>query len=138
MSLKSRAIIAASVVALALPAEALAAYTTSSVNLRTGPGTGYGIVTTIPGGVGVGMGSCVPGWCQVNYAGYSGWVATVYLGDAGQPAYAPAPAYAPPPAYEPAPAYAYPPPAYPYYSPYYYGPSFGFYFGGGHPWHHHW
>ena len=135
MSLRSLAIIAGSAIALSLPAEALAATTTSSVNLRSGPGTTYGIVTTIPGGVGVGVGNCVPNWCQVNYAGYSGWVATLYLANAGQPGYAPPPAY-PPPAYD----YPPPPPVYPYYAPYYsYGPSFGFYFGGGgHPWHHHW
>ena len=133
MSVRSLAIIVGSAAALTLPAEAYAAYTTSSVNLRTGPGTGYGIVTTIPGGVGVGVGSCVPSWCQVNYAGFSGWVATTYLANVGQPSYAPPPAY-PPPAY----AYPPPPPAYPYYTPYnYYGPSFGFYFGG-HPGHHHW
>jgi hypothetical protein len=132
MSLKSLAIIAGSAIALILPAEAFAAYTTGSVNLRTGPGTGYGIITTIPGGAAVGVGSCVPSWCQVNYAGFNGWVSTALLGDVGQPAYPPPPAYVPPPAY----AYA-PPPVYPYYAPYYYGPSFGFYFGG-HPWHHHW
>jgi len=133
MSLRSLAIVAGSAIALTLPAEALAAYTTGSVNLRTGPGTGYGIVTTIPGGVGVGVGSCMPSWCQVNYAGFSGWVATTYLANVGQPTYAPPPAYGPP-AY----AYAPPPPVYPYDAPYYYGaPSFWFYFGG-HPWHHHW
>ena len=40
MSLRSLAIVAGSAIALTLPAEALAAYTTGSVNLRTGPGTG--------------------------------------------------------------------------------------------------
>jgi len=137
MGLRSFAFAGGMAVALALPVQALAAYTTGSVNLRSGPGTGYGIVTTLPGGVAVGVGSCVPGWCQASYSGLNGWIAAAYLGGVGQPAYVAPPVYAYPPP---------PPPAYPYYAPYYGGgyggyggyggPTFGFYFGGGH--HHHW
>jgi SH3-like domain-containing protein len=127
MSHRVLAIAVCAAASLVLPAEALAAYTTTSVNLRAGPGTGYAPVATIPAGSPIGVGSCSPGWCQVSYAGLNGWVAAGYI--AGQPVYAPPPAYYPPP----------PPPAYyPYYGPYFYGPSFGFYFGGGHGWHHHW
>jgi uncharacterized protein YraI len=128
MSLRSFAIAAGTAIALTLPVQALAAYTTGTVNLRSGPGTGYGVIVTIPAGAPVGVQSCVPSWCQVSYAGFNGWMSAAFLGNEGGPAYV-----------YPPDADAYPtalPPPYPYYPPYSYGgPSFGFYFGG--PWHHH-
>ena len=60
-----------------------AAYTASSVNLRSGPGTGYGIILTLPPGAFVAVHYCQPSWCSVTAAGYDGWVAASYIGGGG-------------------------------------------------------
>ena len=57
-------------VALAVPAAAEAAYTDSSVNLRNGPGTEYGIIVTLPAGAYVAVRYCQPSWCSVTANGY--------------------------------------------------------------------
>jgi uncharacterized protein YraI len=55
------------------------AQATGNVNMRTGPGTSYGIITTIPAGAPIQLLGC-PGWCQVIYAGRQGWVSSNYVG----------------------------------------------------------
>jgi len=82
--------------ALAVPGEA-----TGDVNMRTGPGTQYQRIATIPAGAPVEVLGC-PSWCQVVYAGRQGWVSSNYVAAASSRGYAP-PVYA----YEPAPRYAY-------------------------------
>ncbi|MGW6781028.1 SH3 domain-containing protein [Brucella pseudogrignonensis] len=49
---------------------------TTSLNLRTGPGTQYPVLGTIPDGVGVQVVWCTIGygWCRVGYTGIKGWV----------------------------------------------------------------
>jgi uncharacterized protein YraI len=61
MSLRSLALAAAAIV---VAAPAWAAYTTGSVNIRTGPSTGYPVITTAAPGARVGVHDCVPGWCH--------------------------------------------------------------------------
>lgn len=57
------------------------ALVTTDLNLRTGPGTGYGRITAMPDGAIVDVTGCVRGynWCRVNWAGYDGWASSNYL-----------------------------------------------------------
>lgn len=119
MSLRSLAIAAGILVGLAVPTAASASYTTGSVNLRTGPGTGYGVITTAPPGAYVSVLNCPSSWCRVNYRGIVGWMSRGYI--SGQRIYPPK-VYYPPRAY---PRYYYPQPYYyprPYAYPRYYYP----------------
>jgi len=65
------------------------------LNLRVGPGYGYGVIEVIPSGWIVDAGACGDGWCQVNVDGIAGYVDANYLGIARPPAiaYAPLPYY---------------------------------------------
>ncbi|MBB5702589.1 uncharacterized protein YraI [Ochrobactrum daejeonense] len=62
-------------------AEAANAIVTTTVNLRSGPGTQYGSLGSIPNGVGVSVAGCSDGygWCQVSYGGLSGWASSRYI-----------------------------------------------------------
>ncbi len=121
----------------------------AEVNLRKGPGTDSEIITLIPKGTMVEVGTCTNGWCQVSWNGQDGYSIATNLG-LGGPApvrrrpvadeydYPPPPGtYGPPPGYVVGPPvyYGYGPPAYydPYYRPYY---GFGWRGGGG--WRHRW
>ena len=131
---RSLAHLLGTVVALAVPAAAEAAYTATSVNLRSGPGTDYGVILTLPAGAHVNVHYCQPSWCSVTADGYNGWVAASYIGGGG--AYPPAhadypPAYSdqayplPPPQVYIAPGpYVYPAP---YAYPHPYRPRRGYY-----------
>lgn len=83
MTARLTAIAAAAMLALLLPAAALAAsgYATGSVNLRSGPGTDYRVITTIPAGASVEVYGC-DGWCRVDYRGYRGWASARYISSA--------------------------------------------------------
>jgi len=72
---------AALAAAVVLPAAAHAAYTTGSVNLRSGPGTSYARLTTVPAGAYVDVYDCAS-WCRVSWNGYEGWISGSYV-DAG-------------------------------------------------------
>lgn len=55
-------------------------YTTANLNLRQGPGTNYGIVTTIPQGTPVTIEEdCNCKWIAVEYCGRIGYVSSKYL-----------------------------------------------------------
>ncbi len=95
----------------------------TTVNLRQGPGTTTPVVAKIPGGSTVNVAGCSGQWCQVTFAGQSGYVIATALGQGGPPPGAPPPGYVPPPVYAGPPPYPYP-----YYGPYYYG--YGSYYGG--------
>ena len=69
---RSLAHLLGTVVALAVPAAAEAAYTATSVNLRSGPGTDYGVILTLPAGAHVNVHDCQPSWCSVTADGYNG------------------------------------------------------------------
>lgn len=111
---------------LVLSGAAEAAYTTGTVNLRTGPGTQYGIIYSVPPGTHVNVFSCQPSWCQVRVSGGAvGWMSSSFIGGGGGGYYPPPP---PPPIY-------YPPPPPPYWGnprpPYWGGGPHPPYWGGG-------
>ena len=64
-------------------AQAAPGVATGDVNMRTGPGTSYGKITTIPAGAPVEVFDC-PSWCQVAYAGREGWVSSNYIATGGE------------------------------------------------------
>jgi len=69
-----------SVVLSATGAMALTAVAKSGVNVRSGPGTGFGVVDTLHTGEAVTVGECrASGWCYVNHSGPDGWVYSTYL-----------------------------------------------------------
>ncbi|WP_428647457.1 SH3 domain-containing protein [Roseibium sp.] len=57
------------------------AYTTANLNMRTGPGTNYPVVTTVPNGGGVTVFGCTADyrWCDSAFANARGWVSGRYL-----------------------------------------------------------
>lgn len=67
------------------------------LNLRTGPGTNYEVIATMPGGAVVDVEGCRDSWCRVDYRGRAGWASARYLGEASvrrsPPAHAPAYGY---------------------------------------------
>lgn len=68
-------------------AEARSAHTTADLNLRTGPGTQYQIVATMPAGSRVDIGDCAEGWCAVDWRGRDGYASMVGLaGGRAEPA----------------------------------------------------
>lgn len=115
MARRSLIALAALGATLALPAAANAysARTTADVNLRSGPGTYYGVIYTVPYGATVEVYDCTS-WCHVVYSGYEGYIAASYLSNYVRPRYQTpryqAPRYQPP-RYEPP---RYRPPSYRY------------------------
>jgi uncharacterized protein YraI len=95
---------------------ASAATVTNDLNLRSGPGTGYRVIGTMPAGAYVDVVGCGGSWCRVNWQGAIGYASASYLaGGGGGAVYAAEPVYvAPPPVV-----------------------SFGFGFGSGPRWGHH-
>lgn len=62
------------------------AITTSDLNLRDGPGTGYGVLIVMPEGAAVTLlGDSSNGFLSVSYGGIDGWASATYLdtGDGG-------------------------------------------------------
>lgn len=53
--------------------------TTASLNLRSGPGTSYSIITVIPKGAAVSVSSVSGSWAKVTYSGKTGYASTAYL-----------------------------------------------------------
>jgi len=103
--------------ALVLTASAAsAAITESAVNMRSGPGTQYDVVTTLPGGARFDVSNCNGAWCQGSFQGRSGFVSSNYLDFGGE---GPAPVVVAPQVYD---DYGYD--DYPAY-----GPGFGYYNG---------
>ncbi|WP_343312422.1 SH3 domain-containing protein [Brucella sp. BE17] len=62
-------------------AQANNAIATTTVNLRSGPGTQYPSLGRIPNGVVINVAGCTTGygWCRVNYRGLEGWTASQYI-----------------------------------------------------------
>ncbi|MHA7776179.1 SH3 domain-containing protein [Roseibium sp. M-1] len=65
------------------------ANTTADLNMRTGPGTGYPVIITIPRGGNVTVSGCTAdfSWCDAAFANAKGWVASKYLLYGGGGAY---------------------------------------------------
>jgi uncharacterized protein YraI len=68
-------------------AEATTGWTDRALNLRTGPGTRYAKIVTMPAGAHVEVLRCTS-WCELYYAGYHGWASARYISMTG---YQPAP-----------------------------------------------
>lgn len=68
------ALLGSSVAALAAPA-----FATSNVNVRSGPGTGYGQIDVLRRGEAVDIDYCRGSWCFVRKSGPDGWVSANYL-----------------------------------------------------------
>jgi uncharacterized protein YraI len=114
-------------------AAAAPATVSADLNMRSGPGTEYGVVATIPAGATVDVGGCTGSWCEVNYRGASGFASASYLSGGGAPS-----AAIVAPGYDYGPDYAY---SGDYYDDSFsYGPSIGFYAGPRfrHGWHRRW
>ena len=82
-------------------AQAAPGAATGDVNLRTGPGTSYAKIATIPAGARVNVHGC-SSWCQVTFRGQTGYASANYISARARvsaPAravYAPAPRYVAP------------------------------------------
>ena len=86
MSLKSNTIraLGLGVVITALTAgAALAAVATSTVNVRSGPSTGYSAIDQLFPGEVVGINGRSNGWCSISHPGRDGWVSCAYLSSTG-------------------------------------------------------
>jgi uncharacterized protein YraI len=81
MTIKKLAAAATLLCAAALPGIAQAATATSTVNVRSGPGTNYAVVDTLRAGEQVDVDRCTSGWCFVEKTGPDGWVSSRYLSD---------------------------------------------------------
>jgi hypothetical protein len=108
----------------------------AEVNLRKGPGTDSEILTLIPKGTTVEVGTCTNGWCQVTWNGMDGYSIATNLGLGAAPVRRPGVVGQggyPPDAYPPPPGYVVGPPVYYGPGPYYYGygPYYGGYYGRG-------
>ena len=102
-------ILGGAVLALSLPSMAAAAngYATGGVNMRSGPGTQFTVITTLYAGAPVTINDCGGGWCDVIWGRTRGWVSDNYVtyGSYSAPVYVqPAPVYV-----QPAPVYVAPP-----------------------------
>jgi hypothetical protein len=129
-----------------LPVDLAAAKPTtvvSDVNLRKGPGTDSEVITLIPKGTMVEVGTCTNGWCMVTWNGQDGYSIATNLG-LGPPPVRRRPMpddydYPPPPGtYGPPPGYVVGPPVYYGPPPVYYGPYYGGGWRGGWGWRHRW
>jgi uncharacterized protein YraI len=75
------------VLAAAAPACATPAVTTANVNFRSGPGTGFTSLGTLPQGTDVDLGDCNDSgsWCAVTVNGKSGFVSGQYVSETEDP-----------------------------------------------------
>jgi hypothetical protein len=71
-------------VASAAAATAAPAYATGNVNVRSGPGTHYGVIDALRRGEQVDVQQCRGGWCYVEKRGPDGWVSANYLARDGR------------------------------------------------------
>lgn len=83
VSRKMKVILIGLLLTVAAPLSAMAAnaFSTGNVNMRTGPGTSYARIATIPTGATLTIRGCLNGynWCDVSWAGRRGWVSSNYL-----------------------------------------------------------
>jgi uncharacterized protein YraI len=83
MSGKIKVVLVGFLLMMATPLSAMAAnaFSTGNVNMRSGPGTSYAQITTIPSGSTLTMHGCLNGynWCDVSWSGRRGWVSSNYL-----------------------------------------------------------
>ncbi|WP_367218901.1 SH3 domain-containing protein [Mesorhizobium sp.] len=65
--------------AFPISASAATAYTTGTLNVRSGPGPGYARIATLPAGHRVTVIDCQGSWCAIRAAGIRGWASANYL-----------------------------------------------------------
>ncbi|WP_217573178.1 SH3 domain-containing protein [Mesorhizobium sp. GbtcB19] len=58
---------------------ATVAHTTTSLNVRSGPGAHFARIATLPAGQRVTLSHCEDGWCSIRAAGLHGWASASYL-----------------------------------------------------------
>jgi len=78
-------------------ASAAPALVTGDLNLRTGPGAHYRVLTVLPGGVTVNVRGCGGGWCRIAWRDGYGYASSRYLDLGGGPVYAAPRVYVAPP-----------------------------------------
>ena len=78
-------------------ASAAPALVTGDVNLRSGPGTHFGVLTVLPGGATVNVVGCNGGWCRIAWRGGYGYASNHYLDFGDGPVYGGPPVYVAPP-----------------------------------------
>lgn len=76
---KSLLLAAGILLAGSIAASARPAVVTTDLNVRSGPGTGYPVISSIPTGASVNVGRCTGSWCQVG----GGWASARYLAFGG-------------------------------------------------------
>jgi hypothetical protein len=70
----------AAIAGLSFATLVVGAEATGSVNVRSGPGTQYGVVDTLQRGEDVNVEGCrSSGWCLIEHSGPDGWVSSRYL-----------------------------------------------------------
>ncbi|WP_108396587.1 SH3 domain-containing protein [Devosia submarina] len=78
--------VAATAAAVFVPAAyAAPGVVTSNINVRSGPGTNYGVVDTVRRGTQVDVQQCQGSWCFISKPGPDGWVSATYLSAGGRP-----------------------------------------------------
>ncbi len=78
--IKTAAMAGAAVTMSAMAAFAVQATATVELNVRTGPGTNFGVIDTLAYGEHVNTTECVSsGWCYIEQAEQNGWVSSSYL-----------------------------------------------------------
>src|SRR5262249_42312513 len=90
MTLTTKLMTSAGLLALSTGfAAAAPAVVQSDVNLRAGPGIDYEVIAALPAGATVNVRGCEATWCQVSFAGTSGFASRAFLGlgAAALPAY---------------------------------------------------
>lgn len=78
LALAGAALLMGTVAATAAPG-----FATGNVNVRSGPGTGYGVVDRLQRGERVEIEECRGSWCFVSKRGPDGWVSINYLSRGG-------------------------------------------------------
>lgn len=71
--------VAVATLGVASAAQAAPAFASSTVNVRSGAGTGYAVVDVLRRGEAVDVDYCRGSWCYVNKSGPDGWVSANYL-----------------------------------------------------------
>jgi hypothetical protein len=69
----------AALVAASSAARAAEAFTTTAANVRSGPGTNYAVIGTLPAGVRVHLEYCQRNWCRIDRASLHGWTSASLL-----------------------------------------------------------
>ena len=76
--------VAATAAAVFVPAAyAAPGVVTSNINVRSGPGTNYGVVDTVRAGANVDVQQCQGSWCFIAKPGPDGWVSSQFVSRGG-------------------------------------------------------